>query len=227
LTKFLLRLGISSPQGVKAWSLRYRKWLAGLTWERAAQRLVFSEYCQTLEEIELRIMRIEREVEVCSRASAHAATVAALQAMRGIKLITAATIVSELGDITRFESPRQLMAYAGMVPSEHSSGRSVRRGSITKTGNAHLRRVIIESAWHYRHRPLVSDTLRKRQIDLPAAACAIAWNAQQRLNKRYHHLLARGKTGHQTVVAIGREMLGFIWAIATTVKTQQPTATAA
>jgi transposase len=104
------------------------------------------------------------------------------------------------------------MSYSGMVSSEHSSGKNIRRGSITKTGNAHLRRVIIEAAWHYRHQPGISDNLRRRQRDVPAQACNIAWNAQQRLNKRYHHLLARGKTSHQTVVAVGRELLGFIWA---------------
>ena len=124
--------------------------------------------------------------------------------MRSVKLITAATIVSELGDISRFENPRHLMAYAGMVPSEHRSGGKIRRGSITKTGNAHLRRVIVETAWHYRHAPGVSGDLRKRQREVPAPACTIAWNAQQRLNKRYRHLLVRGKTKHQTVVAIGR-----------------------
>src|ERR1035438_6847351 len=98
--------------------------------------------------------------------------------MRGVKLITAATIVSELGDISRFNSPRELMAYAGMVPSEHSSGKHIRRGSITKTGNAHLRRVIVETAWHYRHQPGISDNLRRRQRDVPVSACSIAWNAQ-------------------------------------------------
>jgi transposase len=227
LTKFLLRLGIKPPEGVKAWSGPYRKWLGGLKWDRAAQQLVFTEYLHSLEEIEQLITRLEREIEVCTRASVHAPTVAALQAMRGIKLVTAATIVSELGDISRFNSPRQLMSYSGMVSSEHSSGKNIRRGSITKTGNAHLRRVIIEAAWHYRHQPGISDNLRRRQRDVPTQACNIAWNAQQRLNKRYHHLLARGKTSHQTVVAVGRELLGFIWAIATTMKTLLPQLSAA
>lgn len=136
-------------------SLRYRQWLGGLTWEHAAQQLMFSEYRQSLEEIEQRITRLEREIATAAQTSAHRTTIAALQAMRGIKLVTAATVVSESGDINRFQSPRQLMAYAGMVPGERSSGGGVRRGSITKTGNAHLRRVIIEAAWHYRHKPIV------------------------------------------------------------------------
>jgi transposase len=218
LGKFLLRLGIKPPVGVRAWSARHRQWLTGLKWEKPAQQLVFTEYRQTLEEVAGRITRLEREIEIRTQTSAYAATVAALQAMRGVKLVTAATIVSEVGDIARFRGPRELMAYAGMVPSEHSSGRRVCRGSITKTGNGHLRRVVIEAAWHYRHQPVVSEALRQRQREIPAPACAIAWNAQQRLNKRYRHLLARGKTSHQTVVAVGRELLGFIWAIATTVK---------
>ena len=226
LTKFLLRLGIKSPAGVKAWSVPYRKWLDVLAWEQPVQRIVFAEYRQSLEEIQQRITRFEREIETLAQTSPHTPTIAALQAMRGAKLITAATIVSELGDISRFRSPRQLMAYAGMVSSEHSSGGKVRRGSITKAGNAHLRRVIIEMAWHYRHAPCVSGDLRKRQRTAPAPACTIAWNAQQRLNKRYRHLLARGKTSHQTAVAVGRELLGFIWAIASVVKatSDQPAA---
>jgi transposase len=219
LSKFLLRLGIKPPEGIRAWTPRYSQWLNSLSWEQTAQRMVLAEYRQNLEEIQQRLTRYEREIETLAQTSPHAPTIGALQAMRGVKLITAATIVSELGDIGRFRSPRELMAYAGMVPSEHSSGGHVRRGSITKTGNAHLRRVIIESAWHYRHAPGVSGDLRKRQRDVPAPACAIAWNAQQRLNKRYRHLLARGKTSHQTVVAVGREMLGFIWAIANVVQT--------
>src|SRR5450631_1971030 len=133
LTKYLLRLGVKPPDGVKAWSAPYKKWLDALRWERPVQQVVFAEYRQSLEEIQQRVTRFEREIETLAQTTAHAPTIAALQAMRGVKLITAATIVSELGDISRFENPRQLMAYAGMVPSEHSSGGNVRRGSITKT----------------------------------------------------------------------------------------------
>jgi transposase len=227
LTKFLLRLGVKPPDGVKAWSAPYKKWLDALAWDRPVQQVVFAEYRQSLEEIQQRVTRFEREIQTLAPNTAHGPTIAALQAMRGVKLITAATIVSELGDMSRFENPRQLMAYAGMVPSESSSGRNVRRGSITKTGNAHLRRVIVETAWHYRHAPGVSGDLRKRQREVPAPACTIAWNAQQRLNKRYRHLLIRGKTKHQTVVAIGRELLGFIWAIASVVRVTSPQPAAA
>ena len=214
LSKLLLRLGINPPAGVKTGTTRYQSWLQGLTWDQSAQQTVFAEYRQAIEEIAQRVTRYEREIDALTKTSAHAATIAALQAMRGVKLITAATIVAEIGDIRRFRSPRQLMAYAGMVPSEHSSGSRVRRGSITKTGNAHLRRVLIETAWHARHQPVVSTALRVRQRDVSAAACAIAWTAQQRLHKRYHRLILRGKTPQKTVVAVGRELLGFIWAIA-------------
>jgi transposase len=214
LGKFLLPLGATAPEGASAGSLRYRQWLAQLSWDLPAQQIVFTEYCQALEEVGQRLVRLEREIETLTTTSAHAATIAALQAMRGVGSITAMTIVAELGDISRFRSPRQLMAYAGLVPSEHSSGRSVHRGSITKTGNAHLRRVMIESAWHCRLKPAVSKELQKRQREAPAAACAIAWNAQQRLYKRYHRLVAKGKTPHKATVAVAREFLGFIWAIA-------------
>jgi transposase len=122
LTKFLLRLGVKRADGVKAWSAPYKKWLDTLTWDRPVQQVVFAEYRQSLEEIQQRVSRFEDEIETLAQTTVHAPTIAALQAMRGVKLITAATIVSELGDISRFENPRQLMAYAGMVPS-HRAGR--------------------------------------------------------------------------------------------------------
>jgi transposase len=188
--------------------------------DQAAQQVVLEEYRQTLDESGRRVERLEREIESAVTTSAHAATVAALQAMRGIALVTAATIVAEVGDIRRFRTPRQLMSYAGLVPSEHSSGGRTRRGSVTKTGNAHLRRVAIESAWHNRRKPMVSEVLRKRQREAPAAAVAIAWTAQVRLNKRYHRLTERGKLPQTTVVAMARELLGFIWAVAHTAEPQ-------
>ena len=145
LTKFLLRLGMAAPGGVRAWSIKYQGWLDSLCWKDRAQELVFSEYRHNLEEISQRIKRLESELATLAQNSAHATTIASLQAMRGIKLVTAATIVTEIGDISRFQAPRQLMAYAGLVPSEHSSGGRVRRGTITKNGNAHLRRVLVET----------------------------------------------------------------------------------
>lgn len=214
LGKFLLRLGITPPPGVRAWSVRYQRWLDTLRWQEHAQALVLSEYRQSLEELDQRIRRYENQIAVMATTSAHAALIAGLQAMRGVKLTTAATIVSELGDVSRFPNPRQLMAYAGLVPVEHSSGGRVRRGGITKTGNAHLRRVMVEAAWHYRHRAAVTGDLRQRQRGVPAQICAVAWSAQQRLHKRFCDLRARGKAHQLAVIAVARELLGFIWSIA-------------
>jgi transposase len=216
LGKFLLRLGVRAPDGINPWTAPYLQWLARLQLDHPAQQIVLEEYRQDIEEAKQRVTRFESEIEACVSTGAQAALVGALQAMRGVKLVTAASIVAEVGDIRRFETPRQLMAYAGMVPSEHSSGSHTRRGAITKSGNAHLRRAVIESGWHYRHKPVVSSVLRKRQREAPAAACAIAWKAQQRLHRRYHRLIERGKLPQKAVVAVGRELLGFIWAIAMT-----------
>src|ERR1700686_4713154 len=144
------------------------------------------------------------------------AVIEALQALRGIAQISAVTVVAELGELSRFARARQLMAYGGIVPSEDSSGERTRRGNITKTGNAHLRRVVVEAAWAYRHRPAVGPALRKRQATVSAEVKEIAWKAQHRLHGRYRALLARGKCKQQVVTAIGRELLGFIWAIGVT-----------
>ena len=136
-----------------------------------------------------------------------------LQALRGIAQISAVTIASELGEVSRFEGARQLMAYSGTIPSENSSGKRTRRGSITKTGNAHLRRIAVEAAWCYRLRPGVGPALRKRQEGVTEEIKEIAWKAQHRLHKRYSRLAAAGKDQRKIVTAVGRELLGFIWAI--------------
>ena len=137
----------------------------------------------------------------------------ALQALRGVAQVTAVTIVAEVGEVSRFPGARQLMGYGGIVASEHSSGESSWRGGITKTGNAHLRRVVVEAAWAYRHRPYVGETLRKRQEVVSEEIREIAWKTQHRLHTRYRKLMARGKEKGKVVTAIGRELLGFIWAI--------------
>ncbi len=146
------------------------------------------------------------------------AVIEALQAMRGISKVTATSVVSEIGTMSRFKHPRELMGYSGGVPSEHSSGDKRRQGAITKTGNAHLRRVLGEAAWNYRHRPRLIGQIRKRQQGLNSEITDIAWNAQIRLHKRYRHLLAKGKCKNKVVTAVAREMLGFIWDIATRVE---------
>ena len=148
--------------------------------------------------------------------------VQALQALRGIAQISAVTIVAELGKISRFEGARQLMGYSGAVSSEHTSGTRVRRGSPTKTGNAHLRRIAVEAAWAYRHRPAIGPALRKRQEGLSQEVKEIAWKAQHRLHKRYRTLTAAGKEKQKVITAVGRELLGFIWAIGVQVERNDP-----
>jgi transposase len=223
LSKMLLRLGIVAPPG-RPWTLKHRRWLDSLNWANPTQQLVFTEYRHQLDSVDAAIARYDRAIAEAAPTSEHATLIAALQAMRGVKLLTAVTIVAEIGDLTRFPRARQLMSYAGVVPSEYSSGGKSRRGRITKSGNAHLRRVLIESAWHNRHRPALSPGLRARQRGLDPRVCNIAWNAQQRLHKRYQLLSARGKIKQEVVVAVGRELLGFVWAIGQVVHATQPLA---
>ena len=153
----------------------------------------------------------------------------ALQSLRGVARTTAATIVSELGSLSRFERPQQLMGYSGLVPREHSSGNRAQRGGITKTGNGHLRRVLVEAAWAYQHRPNVSGVILQRQKNLPLddEVKKMVWKTQQRLHKRYTALAARGKNKNQIVTTVGRELLGFIWAVAVHTERQQKQVTKA
>jgi hypothetical protein len=143
-----------------------------------------------------------------------------LQALRGIAQISAVTIAAELGQISRFDAPRQLMGYSGAVPNEDSSGKRTQRGSITKTGNAHLRRIAVEASWSYRPRPAIGPVLRKRQEGVPEEIKEIAWKAQLRLHKRYSRLVASGKDQRKVITAVCRELLGFIWAIGSRRKRQ-------
>lgn len=214
LSKFLLRLGLRPPEEMRAWSLRHRNWVKGLQLALPAQATVLDEYRYATAEAEERIARLDQQIVEAAKTSAHVQLIAALQALRGVAMTAAVTLVAELGDLRRFSSPTDLMAYVGMVPSEHSSGGKRHRGSITKTGNAHVRHVVVEAAWHYRHRPVVQGALKKRSEGLPAEVRAVAWKAQHRLHHRYRHLAGRGKSKQVAVVGVGRELLGFIWAIA-------------
>jgi transposase len=154
-------------------------------------------------------------------------TVEALQALRGVGKMTAVTIVSEVGQLSRFAKARQLMGYSGTVASEHSSGKRIYRGGITKTGNAHLRRVLVEAAWSQRYTPVLSKELRRRQEGLSGEVQEIAAKARHRLHARYRRLLARGKTKQQVVTAVARELLGFVWAIGVEVERKAAAAAAA
>ena len=225
LSKFLLRHG-RRPEGIKAWTKQYMEWIkAKVQFNQPALEATPADYLEEVDHCAARIVKLEKAIdEAVQQAPAEIrAVIEALQALRGIAQTTAATIVSELGTLSRFENPRQLMGYSGLVPREHSSGNKVQRGGITKTGNSHLRRVVVESAWAYQHRPNVTGFLLRRQknLKLSEEAKKIAWKAQQRLHKRYKTFAARGKNKNQIVTAVGRELLGFIWAIAVETEKQQ------
>jgi transposase len=215
LGKFLLRHGRRPPTPMTAWTQAHLTWIKTVHFVHAAQEATLLDYLHEVDHVVDRLTRLEQAIDVAVKAAPARmrAVIEALQALRGIALVSAATIVSEVGALTRFAQPRQLMGYSGAVASEHSSGERIRRGGITKTGNAHLRRIVIEAAWAYRHRPAVGAALRQRQAPVSADVTAIAWKAQHRLYNRYRALTARGKCKQQVVTAIGRELLGFIWAI--------------
>ncbi|MGH7607862.1 MAG: transposase, partial [Gemmatimonadales bacterium] len=215
LGKFLLRQGRRRPARMTAWTQRYRAWLGTQHFAEPAQEATCVDYLHEVDHAADRIRRLETAIDTAVAATpvAMRAVIAALQTLRGIKQLTAATIVCEVGTLTRFAHPRQLMGYSGTVPREHSSGSRVRRGAITKTGNAHLRRVLVEAAWAYRHGPSCTGNLKQRQAGQPAAITALAWKAQHRLCARYRRLVARGKSKQHVVTVIARELVGFLWAI--------------
>lgn len=214
LTKFFLRHEIREPEGVRRWSSRYQGWLEKLAFDLDSLRFVFQEYRQALKEIELRLNRLEKEIEREAREGAHAPMIQSLQVFRGISVITATSLVAEIGSFQRFRSARSFMAYTGLVPSEYSSGGSRRQGRITRTGNGHVRRLLIEAAWHYRYSPVVKGALEKRQEGQPSELLRLSWKAQTRLHQKYFRLSGRGKNAGKVVTAVGRELAGFIWALA-------------
>jgi transposase len=224
LSKFLLRHGRRPSTGTKPWTMKYGEWVKQeVHFEQMAQEATLLDYLHEVEHAAARIARLEGAIEEAVKLvpPKMRAVIEALQALRGIAHVSAVTVVAELGELSRFPRARQLMAYAGIVASEHSSGERQRRGSITKTGNAHLRRVVVEAAWAYRHRPAVGATLRKRQEKVSEEVKEIAWKAQHRLHERYRKLLAKGKNKGVVITAIGRELLGFLWAIGVQVETQE------
>jgi len=226
LQKFLLRHGRRAPDGVKPWTETQMAWVKReVRFEASAHQAVLLDYLTEVDHARDRIQRLERSIDEAVEVAPERmrAVVHALQALRGIAKVSAVTIVAEVGELSRFARPRQLMGYSGAVSSEDSSGGRTRRGAITKTGNAHLRRIIVEAAWAYRHRPAVGRALRIRQEGLSEEVKAIAWKAQHRLHHRYRRLVAKGKAKQQVVTAVAREMLGFIWAIGVDVERQLPT----
>ena len=223
LGKFLLRHGRRPPITMKAWTQAHLVWVkSAVRFAQAAQEATLLDYIHEVDHVAARITRLESAIDaaVHSAPVGMRAVIDALQALRGIALVTAVTIAAEVGELSRFAKPRQLMGYSGAVASEDSSGQRTRRGGITKAGNAHLRRVVVEAAWAYRHRPAVGPALRKRQATVSAEVKEIAWKAQHRLHGRYRALTARGKCKQHVVTAIGRELLGFIWAIGVHVESE-------
>jgi transposase len=216
LGKFLLRHGHHRPPGMNAWTQRHLAWVKTVHFSQAAQEATLVDYLHELEHMADRVVRRETAIDqaVEQVPTPMRAVIGGLQAVRGIALISAVTIVAELGQLSRFPTARELMGYSGAVPREHTTGARVRRGGITKTGNAHLRRVVGEAAWASRYRP----ALRTRHAAVRADVKAIAWKAQHRVHARYRHLLGRGKSKQTVVTAVARELLGFIWAIGVTVE---------
>src|SRR5277367_4242790 len=212
LSGFLLRHGCH--YGRPAWTKLHRRWLAGLKFEQAVHHIVLEDYIAAVEAAETRRDRLTAQIEAMLPGWTLAPVVAALQTMRGMALVNAATLIAELGDLSRFTNPRQFMAYLGLVPSEHSSGASVKRGGITKAGNSAARRLLIEAAWSYRFPARISRELLLRQENQPKPIRDIAWKGQVRLCARYRKLARTGKPANVVTTAIARELSGFVWAIA-------------
>jgi transposase len=232
LGKFLLRHGIRRPETMKtAWSKPHLEWIKmKVHFDLLALEVTLTDYVHEVEHLALRLARLEAAISQAARSAPARMRVViqALQALRGVAEIGAVTIVAEVGELSRFTGARQLMGYSGLVPSEHSSGGRRIQSRITKTGNAHLRRVMVEAAWAYQFRPWLGGYLLKRQTNLPQEVKEIAWKAQHRLHGRYRELLHNGKNKPQIVTAIGRELLGFIWAIGVMIEKQHhPLAAAA
>jgi transposase len=213
LKAFLLRHDIRYT-GRATWGPAHLRWLSEVVCPTPAQQIVFQEYVRAVNEQTERLQRLEQELQEHVKTWRLQPVVEALQALRGVQFTVAVTLVAELGDLTRFENPRQLMKYLGLIPSEYSSGERRRQGSITKAGNTHARRALVEGAWAYRYPAKVSRHLQLRLETLPKPIQDISWRAQVRLCKRFRRLLARGKHANQVVVAIARELAGFLWAIA-------------
>jgi transposase len=223
LGKFLLRRGLRAVAGMKSWTKKHLLWVKTLRFEHAAQEATYLDYLHEVEHAAERVARLERAIDqaIETLPAEMRALIAGLQALRGIKQVSATTIVAEVGPLSRFPRPKQLMGYSGMVSSEDSTGKSVRRGAITKTGNAHLRRIVGEAAWAYQYRPALSPEIKKRQEGLSEEVKEIAWKAQHRLSTRFRRLLAKGKLRQKVTTAIGRELLGFIWAIGVQIEKEQ------
>lgn len=213
LKAFLLRHG-RHYAGKTAWTKTHLRWIAEQRFDHSGESIALAEYQLAVDSADQRVERLSDALVEAIRGWRHEPIVMALRALRGIDMVSAIGLVCEIGDIARFSTAQQLMGYLGLVPSEHSSGNSVRRGSITKTGNAHARRLLTEAAWNYRFPARQSKVLRERSQDLPDAIRQHAWKAQMRLCGRFSRLSSRGLQHNKVCVAVARELAGFVWAIA-------------
>jgi transposase len=213
LSKFCLRHGRVLP--TSSWTVVRRKWLGEQRFEFAAQQITFDSYVHTVGLVDARIEQLERAIRETAEQEPWRALVARLRCLRGIETLIALALVTEIGDFERFKTAEEFMAFVGLVPSEHSSGEKRRQGSITKVGNSHVRRLLVESAWHARRRPKAGYELARRQRGQDAVVVERAWRCQQRLYTRWQRMAGRGKPQQKIVVACARELAGFVWAIAT------------
>jgi transposase len=213
LSKFLLRHG-RTYAGKTTWTDKHLDWIRSQVFAHEAHNRVLVDCVHTVENATARVKRLTQDIVELVESWSLRPLVRAFQALRGVQVITAVILAAEIADFARFATAPALMAYLGLVPSEHSSGQTQKRGRITRTGNGHVRRILVESAWNYRHRPAMSAAIRKRNEGVAPAVQAIAWKAQHRLHRRYQKLLGRGKNKQQTVTALARELAGFVWSIA-------------
>lgn len=212
LQAFLLRQG-RRYSGKSTWTQMHYRWLEQTAFDQPLQQIVFQEYVDTVKIMNRRVAALDEQIQAAATASVFWPVIEGLMALRGVNLLTATTIVAEIGDLRRFTGAPQLMAYLGVVPSEHSSGSSKSRGGITKTGNGHVRRVLVEAAWTYRYPARKTVALQRRAERTSEAIQEIAWKAQKRMCGRYRILESRGKLKVQITTAIARELAGFVWAI--------------
>src|SRR6185503_116907 len=215
LGKYLLRYAQRPAEGCRAWTAAWWQWVRGLELAHAEQNTTLVELMLEVDHQAQRVARLDGAIDraVESAPPELRAVVDALQALRGVARVTAVTLATEFGCFSRFERATQVMSYTVMVPAEHSSGPKQHRGAITKTGNSHLRRVLVEAAWHYRHRPRICQRQKPLQEALPPKVAAIAWTAQGRLHRRYWALSNKSKPSAKIVTALARELAGFVWAI--------------
>jgi len=221
LLGFLLRMGVMYSIGKTHWTKMHYRWLGEVNLPHPAQQLALQEYLDAIRQSENRVARLEGMLQSSAQTWKRHKEVKRLQSLRGVSFITAVGLLAELGDLRRFKSARQLMSYAGLVPSEHSSGNSIHRGRITKAGNASVRWMLIESAWSYRLKARKGIKLLKRQAEVDAATAELSWKAQVRLCGRYQRLLQKGKPKGKVIATIARELAGFIWALGTMEPTAQ------